>query len=104
MSLYNLKILTPEKKIFNDEVSSITVTSKHGLLTVLARHAPMVAALAEGPIVVKTKNETITGRAGNGILQVARNECAVMVHSFKWNNDELTKVTDEEMDVINDML
>lgn len=87
MSVYQLKILTPDKKIFDDTVVSITVSGENGQLTVLARHAPMVAVLVKGPIVIRTEKETLEGETGRGMLQVGRNEAAVLVHSFRWNGD-----------------
>ena len=87
MSSYVLKILLPEKKIYDGEVTSIMATCEDGPLTVLAGHAPMTAMLVEGPLVVKTEQEVLEGIAGRGVLQVARNEAVLMVHSFKWDGD-----------------
>lgn len=87
MRVYLLKILTPEKQIYESKVISVTVTGADGRLTVLAGHAPMVAMLTEGSIIVRTEQETIEGVAGRGILQVDCNEAAVMVHGFKWIDD-----------------
>ena len=88
MSVFQLKILTPEKKIFDGTVASITVHGENGQLTVLAGHAPMAGVIAKGPIIIRTKNETLTGVSGKGVLQVSRNEAAVLVHFFKWDGDE----------------
>lgn len=38
MKVYQLGILTPEKKIYSDTVVSITVSGENGQLTVLAGH------------------------------------------------------------------
>lgn len=85
---YLLKILTPEKRIYENKVISVTVTGAGGRLTVLAGHAPMLAMLAEGPIIVRTEQETIEGIAGCGLLRVDRHETAVMIHEFRWIRDE----------------
>lgn len=58
MRVYLLKILTPEKRIYESQVVSVTVTGANGRLTVLAGHAPMVAMLTEGPIIIRTEQET----------------------------------------------
>lgn len=83
MNTYLLKILTPEKRMYDGQVVSVTVTSAAGRLTVLAGHMPMVALLTEGPIIIRTNQDTIEGVAGHGILRVDRKETAVMVHTFK---------------------
>jgi len=97
MKVYQLGILTPEKKIYNDTVVSITVSSENGQLTVLAEHAPMVAVLAEGPVIIRTDKETLTGETGGGVLQVSRNEAVIMVQCFKWEGEE-----SEEEDIVED--
>lgn len=96
MRVYLLKILTPEKRIYESRVVSITVTGAEGRLSVLAGHAPMVAMLAEGPIMIRTEQETIEGVAGRGLLRVDRNETAVMVHAFQWNGDEAEMLPAED--------
>lgn len=95
MSVYLLKILTPEKRIYEGRVISVTVTGSGGRLTVLAGHAPMAAALTAGSIIIRTEQETIGGVAGRGILWVDRNETAVMVHAFRWDNEETEKLPAE---------
>lgn len=96
MSVYLLKILTPEKRIYEHKVISVTVTGSGGRLTVLAGHAPMAAVLTEGPIIVRTEQETIEGVTGRGMLWVDRNEAAVMVHEFSWAADGDTETLPEE--------
>jgi len=88
MNSYLMKILTPEKKIYSGRIISMTATCENGLLTVLAGHAPMTAMLVEGPLVVKTEQETLEGITGQGVLCVDRSETVVMTHTFQWAGDE----------------
>lgn len=96
MRVYQLKILTPEKRIYESQVVSVTVAGANGRLTVLAGHAPMVAMLTEGSIIIRTEQETIEGITGRGLLRVARNEVAVMVHAFQWGGDETETLPAED--------
>ena len=104
MSVYLLKILTPEKKLYESNVVSLTVTCADGGITVLAGHTPMTAALSEGPLVIKTEQEIIKGVAGRGVLQVGFNKAAVMVHSFKWFDNEVSDDTAPEEVAESDIL
>ena len=103
MRPYFLKILTPEKKIYDGEVVSLTVTCENGQLTVLAGHAPMLAALVEGPITIQTKRETIRGTGGGGVLRVDYGEVAVLVRFLKWDGDETAEETAAKSAVESDM-
>lgn len=98
---YQLKILTPEKRIYDGQVISITVTGLDGRLTVLAGHAPMLAMLSEGSIVIRTAQETIKGVTGRGLLRVDRDETAVMVHAFRWDGEEMETLAEADASVNN---
>ena len=103
MKTYPLKVLTPEKRIFGDDVISVTVTCEDGQLSVLAGHAPMVAMLVEGPIVIRTTKETRSGVGERGVLQVARGEAIVMIHAFAWSDDEMAAELNIENAAASDM-
>lgn len=89
MNVYLLKILTPEKKIYENNVSSVTISGAEGQLTVLAGHAPMAAVITEGAITIRTEQGTIEGITGRGMLWVEHNEAAVMVQDFRWAEEEV---------------
>ena len=96
MSEFRLKILLSDKKIFEDDAISVTVSCENRLITVLSGHAPMTAMLVEGSIVVKTQKEEMEGIAGAGVLQVDRDGAAILVHSFQWAGDETAEDNVEE--------
>lgn len=48
-----LKIVTPEKILFEDKVSQVSVSTVLGEITILPNHIPLVSQLAPGEIVVK---------------------------------------------------
>ena len=88
MSAYRLKILTPEKKLFDGDAISLLVQCEDGQLAVLAGHAPMVAMLTEGSVFVQTDQAALEGIAGPGMLHVSHTETAVLVHAFQWITEE----------------
>lgn len=99
MSVFLLKILTPEKAFYDRQAVSVTVASTKGRLTVLAGHVPMVAALTEGLIRIRTEQGTIEGMTGRGILRVGRDETVIMVHAFKWSDDDTEALPAEDISV-----
>lgn len=52
--LFNLKILTPEKQFYDDEVESLTVSTSDGRFEFLADHVPVIMPLVVGTLVFKT--------------------------------------------------
>lgn len=52
------KIITPEKTVFESEVTQVTLPVTDGEVTILANHRPYIASLAPGEIVLKNKNKS----------------------------------------------
>lgn len=52
-----LEIITPEYVIYKGEVDSVTVPGKNGKFQMLKNHAPIVATLEKGEIVISTSEK-----------------------------------------------
>ena len=76
---YQLQIFTQEKKIYDDRVTSIIVPGADGYLGVLANHAPLLAALGEGKLTVKTNTSQSEYKIAGGFLEVRDNVATMLV-------------------------
>lgn len=52
--LLKLKIVTPERLVFEEMVRQVTLPSKDGVITILPGHVALVASLKSGDIVAET--------------------------------------------------
>ncbi|MFN7371188.1 MAG: ATP synthase F1 subunit epsilon [Cyclobacteriaceae bacterium] len=80
----HLEILTPEKKIFEGEVSSATFPGADGSFQILNHHAPLVSLLKEGSVEYKTGKDgkqslVITG----GVVEVLRDHVILLADGVK---------------------
>lgn len=76
----NLEILTPEKKIFSDEVYGVQMPGISGSFEVLDRHAPLVSALKPGRLkILKDKTHTESFDIQGGFTEVLNNKVTVLV-------------------------
>jgi F-type H+-transporting ATPase subunit epsilon len=66
-----LEIVTPEKKVFEGEVSIATFPGADGSFQIMNNHAPLVSLLQEGIVEYKSK-ETATQqvRITGGVVEV----------------------------------
>lgn len=81
---YNLLILTPEKKFFEAEITSLVAPSELGYLGVLANHAPLLTTLTKGKIIIRDKNEhTTTFQVNGGFLEVINNQAAILTEAIE---------------------
>ena len=77
----NLEILTPEKKLFSDEVYGVQLPGISGLFEVLDKHAPLVSALKPGKLkVLKDKSNSLEYfDIQGGFVEVLNNKVTVLV-------------------------
>ena len=68
--LFNLKILTPEREFFDDDVESVTVFAPDGSVTVLADYAPFVMPVDVGTIMIKRNGEWEGAVNTKGFMEV----------------------------------
>ena len=74
-----LEIITPEKKEFEGEVTSVKFPGISGGFEILNNHAPIISALGKGDIRVitadkKTENFAING----GVIEMQNNKIIVL--------------------------
>jgi F-type H+-transporting ATPase subunit epsilon len=70
--LLKLKIITPEKVIYEDEVESVSVPTTSGQIGVFADHMPLVSVLKTGEIrLTKPENpEPVVLSISHGVVEV----------------------------------
>jgi F-type H+-transporting ATPase subunit epsilon len=70
MLTLHLKIVTPERMVFEDEIDSISVMTEMGEITILSNHIPLVANLRSGEMRVKKGKEEYLLAHSTGFLEV----------------------------------
>lgn len=79
----NLEILTPEKKVFEGEVSSAIFPGADGSFQVLNNHAPLVSLLKDGAIEYRIKEKTERVSITGGVVEVLQNQVIVLADGIK---------------------
>ena len=79
----NLEILTPEKKVFEGEVTSATFPGADGSFQVLNNHAPLVGLLKEGVVEYKTKDKTEQLIITGGVVEVLQNQVILLADGLR---------------------
>ncbi len=76
-----LEIITPDRKVFAGEASSVTFPGIQGQFQVLNDHAPMVSTLAKGPVTIQTSTGQQTLTVDGGVVEVLRNRVLVLAEA-----------------------
>lgn len=78
VSSLNLKIITPDRVVFDDAVDQVVVNAVDGELCVLPDHEPLMTALSIDVLRFKHNKEDGTAAVMGGIMEVQNNEVTVM--------------------------
>lgn len=75
----HLEIVSPDKQLFAGEVVSARFPGTEGSFQVLNNHAPLIATLSEGAvIVVDAEGKSLQIEIKGGIAEVQRNKILVL--------------------------
>jgi len=79
-SSFPVEVLTPEGKVFEDEVEMVSTRTTTGSIGVLANHAPLMAILEPTELrLYKSDSDVVRFAQGEGYLQVVDNSALVLV-------------------------
>jgi len=77
---FPVEVLTPEGKVFEDEVEMVSTRTTTGSIGVLANHAPLMAILEPTELrLYKSESDVVRFAQGEGYLQVVDNSALVLV-------------------------
>jgi F-type H+-transporting ATPase subunit epsilon len=76
-----LEIVTPDRQVVHDSVTSVTIPGKDGYLGILPGHAPLLSELKVGEVVY-TRDDTKHYLAVSwGFAEVLPNRCIILVQT-----------------------
>ena len=76
--MLKLEIVTPEKKVFDESVDSVTVPTASGEAGILPNHAPLISALKPGILSYSIKGATERLAVAGGFVEVSSNKVSVL--------------------------
>ena len=78
MATIKLEIVTPEAKIFSDDVDMVTLTGTEGEMGILPQHMPLMTQLVAGEIIAHKGKDSIFLAVGDGFVQVTADRVAIL--------------------------
>ena len=80
--MLEVHVLTPEKELFEGPAKSVTLPGVGGQFQILNNHAPIVAALQMGEVVIAREDkETEIFKIRSGFIEVLDNTVNILVQS-----------------------
>ena len=77
----HLDIITPDKKIYSGEVSSVSVPGSVGRFEMLKDHAPIISTLINGTVKIKDKEGFKSFEVKGGVVENLKNRIVILAES-----------------------
>jgi F-type H+-transporting ATPase subunit epsilon len=79
----HLEILTPEKKVFEGDVTIATFPGADGSFQIMDNHAPLISLLKEGVVEYKSKDASKNIMITGGVVEVLSNKVILLADGVK---------------------
>ena len=75
-------LITPDKKAFTGEAFSVLLPGISGYFEILDNHAPLVGALKDGNVKIRTRDEEFNFGISSGMVEVLNNKVSLLADSL----------------------
>jgi len=90
MSPLNLKIITPEKLVYQEEeFESVTIPTESGEITILPGHIPLITKVSPGEIIVRKKGKEQALVTTNGFLNLDKSGDILILADYAIRSEEV---------------
>ena len=76
-----LEIITPDKKVYSGEVTSVSVPGAAGRFQMLNNHAPIISTMLNGKVRVKDKEGVKEFDVKGGVVENLKNKVVILAES-----------------------
>jgi len=77
-----LEILTPDKKIYEGEASSVTLPGTLGQFEILNNHAPIISTLEDGKLIIRNAGKEDVYLIQGGVVEALHNKVTVLAEGI----------------------
>src|SRR2546428_12063317 len=96
MATLKLEIVTPEEKIYSEDVDMVTLPGSEGELGIYPKHVPVLTTLKPGELrVVKDGRETVMA-VGEGFVEI-KADCGSILTDMALESEKIDKAQAEKV-------
>ena len=74
----NVEIISPDATLFEGEGEVVTLPGIDGSFQIMNNHAPMIAGLKEGDVIVKTAGKEESFAIKGGLFEILSNKVVIL--------------------------
>ena len=73
METFSITVVSPEEKLYHGAASELVIPAKEGAMTILPKHAPMLAALKKGKLkIINNSSQKELLKVDGGFVEVSK--------------------------------
>jgi F-type H+-transporting ATPase subunit epsilon len=95
MADFRLHIVTAQRVVFDEPVTSLTLPGEQGYFGLLAHHAPIVAVLGEGKMTLRRGSREDEARIKGGFLEMSDNVATLLLDELEGLGDIVREPVEE---------
>lgn len=96
--MYHLFIATPEKVVYDAQITSLIAPGGDGYLEILTNHVPIVTTLKSGKLtIIDENNKKWIWAISEGYLEFSNNKAAILADSLELPSDIDVKRAEESL-------
>jgi len=73
-----LEIVTPEAKVYSEDVEMVTLTGIDGEMGICPEHMPLMTQLVAGEVIARKNSQDIFLAVGDGFVQITGDRVAIL--------------------------
>jgi F-type H+-transporting ATPase subunit epsilon len=93
--MLRLEIVTPEQKIYSDDVDSVVIPGVEGELGILPQHVPLMTQLLPGELRLLKDGKEMRLAVGEGFVEISSDKVAVLTDMAVQESDIDESATEE---------
>ncbi|NTW05150.1 MAG: F0F1 ATP synthase subunit epsilon [Peptococcaceae bacterium] len=86
-SKQRLEIVTPQKKVFNEDVNFVVIPGELGELGILPNHAPLMTSLKIGEVRIQMDGNTTRMAISGGFAEIVKNKVTILADTAERPED-----------------
>jgi len=87
MSTFLLEIVTPERKVYAEDVDMVIVKGTEGEMGILPNHVPLVTPLKIAPVTIKKGRSEEVIAVNGGFIEVRKDKIVILAESAELQSD-----------------
>ncbi|MGD9677945.1 MAG: F0F1 ATP synthase subunit epsilon [Vulcanibacillus sp.] len=84
MSTIRLEIVTPERKVYSEDVNMVIVKGELGEIGILPNHAPLATPLVISVVKIKKDGLELNVAIGGGFFEVGNNKAVILAETAEF--------------------